>query len=151
MFDSIYSTVVTPSQFFLMAAVSLICGLAYSWIISYRIRAQKRFFMVTALIPFIVAAVITFVNGNIGAGVAIGGAFARLAAMLPDGIIIWMRRTILRERRRVTEQIHPSQFRISRRKVEQAAAPVVINFSFAIMMTCLGILIVLGMILLSLR
>jgi len=76
MFDSIYSTVVTPSQFFLMAAVSLICGLAYSWIISYRIRAQKRFFMVTALIPFIVAAVITFVNGNIGAGVAIGGAFA---------------------------------------------------------------------------
>ena len=82
---------------------------------------------------------------------AIGGAFARLAAMLPDGIIIWMRRTILRERRRVTEQIHPSQFRISRRKVEQAAAPVVINFSFAIMMTCLGILIVLGMILLSLR
>ena len=31
--------------------------------------------MVTSLVPFIVASVITFVNGNIGAGVAIGGAF----------------------------------------------------------------------------
>ena len=76
MFDSIYSSIVTPAQFFLMAAASLVCGLIYSYIISFRIRAQKRFFMVTALIPFIVAAVITFVNGNIGAGVAIGGAFA---------------------------------------------------------------------------
>ena len=43
---------------------------------SFRIRSTKRFFIVTALIPFIVAAVITFVNGNIGAGVAIGGAFS---------------------------------------------------------------------------
>ncbi|MBO6158224.1 MAG: DUF4956 domain-containing protein [Firmicutes bacterium] len=76
MFDSIYSSIVTPSQFFLMAGVSLALGICYSWIISFRIRAQKRFFMVTSLIPFVVAAVITFVNGNIGAGVAIGGAFA---------------------------------------------------------------------------
>ena len=76
MFDSIYSSIVTPSQFFLMTAVALLTGFAYAWIMSFRIRSTKRFFIVTALIPFVVAAVITFVNGNIGAGVAIGGAFS---------------------------------------------------------------------------
>ena len=75
MFDSIYSSTVTPSQFFIMTAVALAAGFLYSWIMSFRIRSTKRFFIVTALIPFVVAAVITFVNGNIGAGVAIGGAF----------------------------------------------------------------------------
>ncbi len=76
MFDSIYSSSVTPSQFFIMTAVALVSGFLYSWIMSFRIRSTKRFFIVTALIPFVVAAVITFVNGNIGAGVAIGGAFS---------------------------------------------------------------------------
>ena len=76
MFDSIYSSTVAPSQFFLMTAVALVTGFLYSWIMSFRIRSTKRFFIVTALIPFVVGAVITFVNGNIGAGVAIGGAFS---------------------------------------------------------------------------
>lgn len=76
MFDSIYSSTVTPSQFFIMAAAALASGFVYSFIMSYRVRSTKRFFIVTALIPFVVGAVITFVNGNIGAGVAIGGAFS---------------------------------------------------------------------------
>jgi len=76
MFTSIYTSTVTPSQFFLMAAAALVSGLVYAWIMSFRIRSAKRFFMVAALIPFVVGAVITFVNGNIGAGVAIGGAFS---------------------------------------------------------------------------
>ena len=58
-----------------MAAAALISGFIYAWIMSFRVRSTKRFFTVCALIPFVVAAVITFVNGNIGAGVAIGGAF----------------------------------------------------------------------------
>ncbi|MBR5089118.1 MAG: DUF4956 domain-containing protein [Ruminiclostridium sp.] len=76
MFDSIYSSVVTPEQFFIMAAASLVSGFLYAWIMSFRVRSTKRFFVVATIIPFIVAAVITFVNGNIGAGVAIGGTFA---------------------------------------------------------------------------
>ena len=75
MFDSIYSASVTPARFFLMAAAALVTGFLYSWIMSFRVRSTKRFFIVSALIPFVVSAVITFVNGNIGAGVAIGGAF----------------------------------------------------------------------------
>ena len=54
MFDSIYSSSVTAA----------------------RIRSTKRFFIVVSLIPVVVGTVITFVNGNIGAGVAIGGAFS---------------------------------------------------------------------------
>ncbi len=75
MFDSVYSATVTPAQFFIMAAAALISGFIYAWLISFRVRSTKRFFIVATLIPFTVAAVITFVNGNIGAGVAIGGAF----------------------------------------------------------------------------
>ncbi|MCR4963474.1 MAG: DUF4956 domain-containing protein [Firmicutes bacterium] len=75
MFDSIYSAIVTPTQFFLMAAAAIVSGFVFSWIMSFRIRSTKRFFIISALIPFVVSAVITFVNGNIGAGVAIGGAF----------------------------------------------------------------------------
>ena len=75
MFDSIYSTPVTVSEFFIMAGAAVLSGFVFSWIMSFRIRSRKRFFMVVAIIPFIVASVITFVNGNIGAGVAVGGAF----------------------------------------------------------------------------
>jgi hypothetical protein len=76
MFDSIYSSSVTASEFFMMAGVAILSGLLFAWIMSRRVRSTKRFFIVAALIPFVVGAVITFVNGNIGAGVAIGGAFS---------------------------------------------------------------------------
>lgn len=76
MFDSIYSSSVTVAQFFWMSLASVATGVLYAWMMSRRIRSSKRFFLVISLIPFVVAAVITFVNGNIGAGVAIGGAFS---------------------------------------------------------------------------
>lgn len=75
MFDSIYSSSVAPSEFFIMAIIALVAGFIYAWIMSFKIRSKKRFFIVAAIIPFMVASVITFVQGNIGAGVAIGGAF----------------------------------------------------------------------------
>ena len=40
---------------------------------AFRVRANQRFFLVTTLVPLVVAFVITFVKGNIGAGVALGG------------------------------------------------------------------------------
>ncbi|MBQ1612930.1 MAG: DUF4956 domain-containing protein [Alphaproteobacteria bacterium] len=75
MFDSIYTYTVTSTQFFIMMGAALLSGLLFSWIMSFKVRSTKRFFTVAAVLPFIVSAVITFVNGNIGAGVAIGGAF----------------------------------------------------------------------------
>ena len=76
MFDSIYSASVTPGQFFAMALVSLLSGVIFSWLMSFRVRANKRFFIVSSIIPFAVGVVLTFVSGSIGAGVAFGGAFA---------------------------------------------------------------------------
>ncbi len=76
MFDSIYSMNVTAGQFAIMAGISLLSGILFSWLVSFRIRANRRFFIVTSVMPFIVGLVITFVSGNIGAGVAFGGAFA---------------------------------------------------------------------------
>ena len=76
MFDSIYSASVTPGQFFAMALASLLSGVIFSWLMSFRVRANKRFFIVSSIIPFAVGVVLTFVSGSIGAGVAFGGAFA---------------------------------------------------------------------------
>ena len=75
MFSSIYSATVTPAQFFIMAGAAIVAGLIYAWLMSFRIKSTKRFFVVVAVLPFIVGAVITFVNGSIGAGIAVGGAF----------------------------------------------------------------------------
>ncbi len=75
MFASIYSATVTAAEFFMMGAAALIAGIIFAWIMSYKVKSTKRFFLVAALLPFAVGAVITFVSGNIGAGVAMGGAF----------------------------------------------------------------------------
>lgn len=76
MFDSIYSATVTVSEYFIMAAAALVSGVIFAWLMSFKVRSTKRFFIVNAILPFTIATVITFVSGNIGAGVAFGGAFA---------------------------------------------------------------------------
>ena len=76
MFGSIYSASVTVTEFLIMAVASLLSGAVFAWIMSFKVRSTKRFFIVNAILPFTIATVITFVSGNIGAGVAFGGAFA---------------------------------------------------------------------------
>ena len=76
MFESIYSAVLTPEQFFTMAAAAVLSGILYSFLMSFCIYSTRRFFLVISIIPVVVGAVLTFVNGNIGTGVAVGGAFS---------------------------------------------------------------------------
>ncbi len=76
MFDSIYSLNVTASQFMMMAAAALGSGVLYGWLMSFRIRSRRRYYVVISLLPFIVGMVLTFISGSIGAGLAFGGAFA---------------------------------------------------------------------------
>ena len=76
MFDSIYSDVITPAQMLLTAVASLGSGIFYSWLMSFRVRGSRRFFIVSAVLPFVCGIVLTFINGNIGAGITFGGAFA---------------------------------------------------------------------------
>ncbi len=83
--DSLFSSVLTTSTttmdfsfsgFLLCTAVSLILGLATAWIYRYRGHYPKNFLMTLALLPAIVQLVITIVNGNLGVGMAVLGAFS---------------------------------------------------------------------------
>ena len=57
-------------------AVALALGLALALIYCYRSRYTKSFLITLATLPAIVAVVIMMVNGNLGAGVAVAGAFS---------------------------------------------------------------------------
>ena len=77
MFDSIYSsTAISVREFLIVAGTSLLSGVLFAWLMSFKIRSTKRFFIVNAIMPFAVATVVMFVSGSIGAGIAFGGAFA---------------------------------------------------------------------------
>ncbi len=66
----------TGAEFFAATAVSLILGLVIAFLHA-RIRSGSRSFLITlALLPAVVQLVIMLVNGNIGAGVAVAGAFS---------------------------------------------------------------------------
>ena len=68
----------------------------------------------------------------------------------PDSLIVALRRTLFRERkvrRAGVGQI--SRLRMLREGTRQAVEPVLKNFSFALLMTCLGILVILGVLLAS--
>lgn len=62
--------------FLLSVAAALALGLALGAIYCYRSRFTRSFVMCLALLPAIVAVVIMMVNGNLGAGVAVAGAFS---------------------------------------------------------------------------
>ena len=67
-----------------------------------------------------------------------------------DALIVLTRRTVVREKKlRTEEDIKPSGWMVLREEVHDAATPILRNFSFALMMTCLGILVILVVILLS--
>ena len=76
LFASIYGESIPMLAFFAASAVSLLLGLLIAW--SYRKTAGTGGTMGGALtlMPFLVQVVILLVNGNLGAGVAVAGAFS---------------------------------------------------------------------------
>ena len=61
---------------FLVLAVALTTGIVFSFLCYIKNKTTKSFLITTALIPSAVAMVIMLVNGNIGAGIAVAGAFS---------------------------------------------------------------------------
>lgn len=57
-------------------AASLVLGLALSAAYSFRQRHTRSFVVTLAILPAVVCVVIALVNGNVGAGVAVAGAFS---------------------------------------------------------------------------
>lgn len=66
----------TLLQFFSCTAASILAGTACALIYMFRNRYRKDFVITLALLPMIVQMIIMLVNGNLGAGVAVMGAFS---------------------------------------------------------------------------
>lgn len=74
-FDTAAASVITPGKFLLCVGVSLVMGLILCLMVLWRSRSSESFAITLALLPASVCVVIMMVNGNIGAGVAVAGAF----------------------------------------------------------------------------
>ena len=68
-------TTITTSGFMWCTVASIVLGLAGALIYMYKHDYSKNFVITLALLPVIVQMVITLVNGNLGAGVAVMGVF----------------------------------------------------------------------------
>ncbi|MBQ8414249.1 MAG: DUF4956 domain-containing protein [Clostridia bacterium] len=76
LFDSELTSVISLTDFLLCLGVSLVLGILLAIAFAFRARYTKSFVMTLALLPAIVCVVIMMVNGNIGTGVAVAGAFS---------------------------------------------------------------------------
>jgi len=75
-FDNNITTVISVTDFLLCVGTSLLLGLLLAFAYMYRSRYTKSFILTLALLPAVVCVVIMMVNGNVGAGVAVAGAFS---------------------------------------------------------------------------
>ena len=76
LFDTDITKVITPGSFLLCLGAALVLGLVMALCYMYRSRYTKSFVATLALLPGVVCIVIMLVNGNVGAGVAVAGAFS---------------------------------------------------------------------------
>ena len=76
LFDTDMTVVITPAEFLTCLGVSLGIGLILAALYQYHTRYTRSFVVTLALLPAVVCVVIMMVNGNVGAGVAVAGAFS---------------------------------------------------------------------------
>ncbi len=76
LFDTELTTVISLEDFLLCLGFSLVLGLVLALAYMFRTRYTKSFLVTLALLPAVVCIVIMMVNGNVGVGVAVAGAFS---------------------------------------------------------------------------
>lgn len=76
MFESIIESGITTGTFLICILASLFLGAVIALSYTFRSQYSKNFVLTLALLPAIVQMVIMMVNGNIGVGVAVAGAFS---------------------------------------------------------------------------
>ena len=76
MLESIITGGITLPTFLICTAVSLLLGMGTAFISMYKAKCTQSFAITLAVLPAVVQMVILLVNGNIGAGVAVAGAFS---------------------------------------------------------------------------
>lgn len=67
---------VTPTQFFMCIFTALFTGFLIALFYTFRTKYTKSFIMTLSTLPAAVAMVILMVNGSVGTGVAVAGAFS---------------------------------------------------------------------------
>ncbi len=75
-FDTDMTNVITVSDFLLCVGCALLIGLILSAAYMCKTKYTKSFVATLALLPAVVCVVIMMVNGNVGTGVAVAGAFS---------------------------------------------------------------------------
>ena len=76
LFDTDLTAVISVTDFLLCLGASLVIGVLMAFAYMYRTRYTKSFVVTLALLPAVVCVVIMMVNGNVGTGVAVAGAFS---------------------------------------------------------------------------
>lgn len=76
MLNSILGTELTLTSFLICTGVSLLLGVGTALAAGYRSRSTQSLAVTLAILPAVVQAVIMLVNGSIGAGIAVAGAFS---------------------------------------------------------------------------
>ena len=76
MLNSIIGTSITVPVFLICTAVSLVLGFGIAALSMFRNRCSQSFAVALTVLPAVVQVVIMLVNGNIGAVVAVAGAFS---------------------------------------------------------------------------
>lgn len=76
LFDTDLTTVISVGDFLLCLGISLLLGIILVLSYMYKTRYTKSFLLTLGLLPAVVCVVIMMVNGNVGAGVAVAGAFS---------------------------------------------------------------------------
>ena len=76
LFDTTMTQVIDVGDFLLCIGCALLIGLLLAGCYMYRARYTRSFVATLALLPSVVCVVIMMVNGNVGAGVAVAGAFS---------------------------------------------------------------------------
>lgn len=76
LFDSDLTVRIAPMELLVCLGCSLVVGLFLAACYMFRSRYTKSFVATLALLPAIVCVVILMVNGNVGTGVAVAGAFS---------------------------------------------------------------------------
>lgn len=76
LFDTSMTNVISLSDFLICIGASLVLGLLLAFAYMYQSRYTKSFVVTLAMLPAVVCVVIMMVNGNVGTGVAVAGAFS---------------------------------------------------------------------------
>lgn len=75
-FSSILVNGLTVENYLICTACAFLCGVIAALAVSFRARISKSFLISIVILPAIVETVIIMVNGSVGTGIAVAGAFS---------------------------------------------------------------------------